>query len=101
MKKRIVLFIALLTLVVGSAYGGEVIITSKTLSVGDVKPFIIKMEGPNVTITEMFGIYQDGKRANVYFNWVAGNKKGMDVYEFIQLNSGKWFCPRKKAYLSK
>ncbi len=85
-----------------SAYAEGEIVTSKTLSVDDVTPFMTKVAvEKGAKFNKTMGVYQEGKKAIVYIDYENKGKKSKLKYTFFQFNSGKWFCPYNGLYLTK
>lgn len=105
MKKKRVLFYVLLILLfsfmAGTVSGQETFVTSKNLTVEDVKPFLLKLYGNK--LINIYGVFQDNKEARIYYRLkVSGFTDGKkDSLPIVKLQSGKWFSLEKFEYLTK
>ena len=107
--KRTFFLILLLSFTFSSShlFAGNEIITSKTLSIDDVKNYIQYYWSSHSrhfrqVVTSILGVYQEGNSAVVYFHWKhPEGGKGKERASFIRFNSGKWFNTHRKVFLSK
>ena len=86
-----------------SAYGGEYL-SSKTLNIKDVEPFvkirIQKMSTKYKLLGNVYGIYQDGNAATIfYYRKKPDGSKTRDKIRILRLNSGKWFHPDSYTFV--
>ncbi|UCD91241.1 MAG: hypothetical protein JSW04_07440 [Desulfobacterales bacterium] len=113
----------ILTLSIHNVCAEEVFVKSKILKLRHVIAYlqtyfvdVIESEENNsdAKLEEVFGIYQTGKEAEIYFELSYWTKvdigEGFNNREqkfekksvaFIRLNSGKWFNPNNFLYLTK
>ncbi len=108
MKKMLLAgFVMLLVFPLGLAYGEDVV-TSKGLSIGDVKGYLSRQDW--ITLVEVHGIHQQGNKATVYYKGKEPvpdfiDKSGFHIIEstmeLVRFNSGKWFVVKDGTFLTK
>lgn len=97
------IFILIFTLVLFSSFceAGENIVDSKILSVSDVKAYFQSHSAQEI---EVIGIYQEGNEAVVYYEisyTKPKNRRELFDSRLIRFNSGKWFDPVEKIFVTK
>jgi hypothetical protein len=98
--KFIVYLVLLAFGVCGFAYGEDNVVTAEKLSIPDIQAYAKKIEGkyPNF---EVIGIHQEGNTAKVYYQYQrSGFGAHVDQFEIVRFNSGKWYYPEEKEFVS-
>lgn len=98
---KTIVYLILFTLsVCGFAYGEGKVVTAEKLSISDVEAYAKKIEGKYPKF-EVIGIHQEGNTAEVYFKYQKTNfGPHIDQFKIVRFNSGKWYDPEEKEFLS-
>ena len=107
MRKMSIVFFGLfcfLFVLTQAAVAQEKPVTSDKLSIEDVKSYLEKYCLRGGTLEHVFGIYQEGTHATVYFQikyLLSGTSMTMPTnlkLGLVKLNSGQWFDPEDESF---